>query len=285
MYPVLRRGDEGESVGALQRRLGALGFSPGRRDGRFGAATEAALMAFQRAEGLLADGVCGPLTWAALEPGVGAAPATDHAATLTVELVSGMFPYTPLDAIARHLPAVVDGLREFGLTEKPMVLVALATVRAESEGFAPVEEAPSRFNTSPGGRPFDLYDRRRDLGNEGPPDGHLYRGRGFVQLTGRDNYARAGEALGLGDRLRREPELACEPFTAGRVLAAFLAARRLPLKEALLEGDLRRARRLVNGGLHGLERFADALRRGDRLLHDRVWREVAPPPPPAGLAA
>lgn len=273
MGAVLRRGSDGEAVGRLQRRLRGCGFSPGLTDQRFGPATEAALMAFQRARGLLADGVCGPVTWAALDTGSAAPPPArpDHTGALDVVLVAEMFPFTALGAIRRNLPPVVEGLREFGLVEKPMVLAALATIRAESEGFEPVEEALSRFNTSPGGDPFDLYDHRLDLGNEGPSDGRTYRGRGFVQLTGRENYRRVGEVLGLGDRLLRRPDLAAEPAIAGRALAAFLAARRLPLKEALLEGDLRRARRLVNGGSHGLERFADAWRRGDRLLDDPVW--------------
>ena len=272
MDAVLRRGSEGEEVGRLQRRLRGQGFSPGLPDRRFGPATEAALLAFQRARGLLADGVCGPATWAAFESGPASpSPGPDHTGALDVGLVAEMFPFTALDAIRVNLPPVVRGLRESGLVEKPMVLAALATIRAESEGFLPIDEAISRFNTSPGGSTFDLYDHRRDLGNDGPPDGRLYRGRGFVQLTGRDNYRRVGEVLGLGIRLVREPDLATEPATAGRVLAAFLAARRLPLKEALIEGDLRRARRLVNGGSHGLDRFADAWRRGERLLNDPVW--------------
>ena len=144
-----------------------------------------------------------------------------------------------------------------------MLLMALATIRAESEGFAPIDEQPSRFNTSPDGDPFDLYDHRRDLGNLGRPDGSRFRGRGFVQLTGRDNYRRYGEAVGVGDRLVREPHRATEPGMAGRLLAAFLADRQRPIKQALLEGDLARARRLVNGGRHGLERFTAAYRIGD----------------------
>ena len=67
-------------------------------------------------------------------------------------LVAELFPFTPLRPIRRHLPAVLAACAPRGLVDKPMLLVALATIRAESEGFAPVEEAPSRFNTSPDGR-------------------------------------------------------------------------------------------------------------------------------------
>ena len=270
MRPVLRRGVSGHEVARLQELLAAAGFPPGPIDGRFGAATEAALVAFQRAHELLADGVCGPVTWAMLIEGRPGKPAS-VLARVDVEFTAQLFPFTALDPIARNLPHVKAGLAGAGLVDKPMVLVALATIRAESEGFEPIDEAISRFNTSPGGRPFDLYDHRADLGNEGPPDGERFKGRGFVQLTGRANYERTSRRLGLGDRLLREPEAANEPATAGRILGQFLAERQLAIKEALLEGDLRRARRLVNGGLHGFERFRDAYRRGERLVADAVW--------------
>jgi peptidoglycan L-alanyl-D-glutamate endopeptidase CwlK len=182
-----------------------------------------------------------------------------------------MFPFTRLSAIASNLPHLLGGLRRFGLVEKPMVVMALATIRAEAEGFEPVDELPSRFNTSPGGHPFDLYDNRVDLGNRGRPDGERYKGRGFVQLTGRDNYARIGRMIGKDRELERQPELANQPELAARILAAFLAARRQPIKEALLDGDLARARRLVNGGRHGLDRFVAAYGIGDRRLADEVW--------------
>jgi putative chitinase len=270
MDPVLRRGASGEVVERLQQALAAAGFNPGAVDGRFGPATEAAVIAFQRAHGLLADGVCGPLTWARLDGTEPAAPA-DATRRVTVEIVADMFPFTRLDAIARNLPDVLAGLRRFGLVETPLVLMALATIRAETETFEPVDELPSRFNTSPNGHPFDLYDRRTDLGNRGRPDGERFKGRGFVQLTGRANYAEIGRHLGLGARLEQEPERANDPAMAGLILAAFLANRRLAIKEALLENDLARARRLVNGGRHGLDRFTEAYRIGQNRLDDAIW--------------
>ncbi len=275
MGPVLRRGMQGVAVEDLQRALAAEGFRPGAVDGRFGPGTEAALIAFQRANGLLPDGIAGPVTRATLEGGEAVQPA-DVTGRVDLELVSAMFPFTRLDSIARHLPLVLDALRQRALVDKPMVLMALATIRAETETFEPVDELPSRFNTSPGGHAFDLYDRRADLGNRGRPDGDRYKGRGFVQLTGRANYRRIGELIGLADRLEREPERAARPGEAARVLAAFLAGRCRPIKEALLEGDLARARRLVNGGRHGLERFTEAYRIGDAQLRDEVWRCPTP---------
>jgi peptidoglycan L-alanyl-D-glutamate endopeptidase CwlK len=284
MVPVLRRGAHGPEVALLQSGLAAAGFSPGRVDGRFGRATEAALLAFQRARGLLPDGVAGPVTWHALT-GRGDGRLPDVTPAVTVAFVAELFPRAAFGAIRRHLPDVLAGLEAFGLTEAPMVLMALATIRAESEGFLPIEEAVSRFNTSPEGLPFDLYDWRADLGNAGPPDGERYRGRGFVQLTGRANYAAYGEALGLGQGLVREPELTLEPELAGRLLGAYLAPRRRAIKEALIEGDLARARRLVNGGTHGLGRFADAWRRGQRLLTDPASLLASQPPAAASIAA
>ena len=289
MSAVLRRGAQGSAVERLQRALAAEGFSPGGVDGRFGPATEAALIAFQRAHGLLPDGVAGPLSWARLE-GRGDGLPADVTEQITLDLVADMFPFTRLDAITRNLPKVLAALRRFQLVDKPMVLMALATIRAESETFEPVDELPSRFNTSPGGHPFDLYDNRADLGNRGRPDGARYKGRGFIQLTGRANYVRLGPLVGQADLLAREPERANEPGIASDILAAFLASRRQAIKEALLEDDLARARRLVNGGRHGLDRFSDAYRIGQRRLLDDVWPApvvtVAPASAtPAGSAA
>ena len=64
--PTLRRGSSGESVVDLQMRLAAAGFDPAGVDGDFGPKTEAAVLAFQRAQALAVDGIVGPQTWARL---------------------------------------------------------------------------------------------------------------------------------------------------------------------------------------------------------------------------
>ena len=64
---MLRPGSGGEAVRDLQVRLGSVGRDvPVAEAGRYGAATVAAVRAFQEARGLRVDGVCGPQTWAAL---------------------------------------------------------------------------------------------------------------------------------------------------------------------------------------------------------------------------
>jgi len=64
--PVLKRGVSDMAVQVIQKMLAAHGFDPGAKDGIFGAKTERAVMAFQRAKGLEADGIIGPKTWSAL---------------------------------------------------------------------------------------------------------------------------------------------------------------------------------------------------------------------------
>lgn len=63
--------DEGEAVRALQEALAAVGFSAGEVDGVYGAATVAAVAAFQRSTGLVEDGVAGAQTIAALNAALG----------------------------------------------------------------------------------------------------------------------------------------------------------------------------------------------------------------------
>jgi peptidoglycan L-alanyl-D-glutamate endopeptidase CwlK len=145
-----------------------------------------------------------------------------------------------------------------------MLLMALATIRAETECFQPISEAESPFNTSPSGSPFDLYDHRKELGNQGPPDGANFRGRGFVQLTGRANYARYAQEI--GHDLVANSSLANDPAIAAQLLACFLANKEVPIRRALATHDLAAARRLVNGGTHGLDRFTSTFQIGSRLI-------------------
>jgi hypothetical protein len=67
--PVLKLGSNGPDVVSLQQRLAALGYNPGTTNGNFDAGTQTAVINFQKAKKLTADGVVGATTWAALAAG------------------------------------------------------------------------------------------------------------------------------------------------------------------------------------------------------------------------
>jgi peptidoglycan L-alanyl-D-glutamate endopeptidase CwlK len=199
------------------------------------------------------------------------APQPAAFAAITPALIRPLFPFTPLANIAANLPHVLAALTAAGLTDTPMLLAALATIRAEAEPFLPLTEAESPFNTSSSGtpgavssHPFDLYDHRSELGNQGPPDGADFRGRGYVQLTGRFNYAHYARTLSLD--LIDHPALAAEPEPAARILAAFLSEKQTAIRAALAANNLAHARRLVNGGSNGLDRFIAAYTSGVKVF-------------------
>ncbi|HMU64829.1 MAG TPA: peptidoglycan-binding domain-containing protein, partial [Nitrosomonas sp.] len=61
-----KEGDSGKDIKRIQTALKDKGFNPGALDGEFGPGTEAAVIAFQKSEGLVADGVIGTQTLKAL---------------------------------------------------------------------------------------------------------------------------------------------------------------------------------------------------------------------------
>lgn len=109
------------------------------------------------------------------------------------------------------------------------------------------------------------------MGNTRPNDGWRYRGRGWIQLTGRNNYRLFGASLDMD--LDAYPELAATPAGAWKIAGAYLAIRARDGKTALEWADLddtRMVTLIVNGGLAGL---ADREARTARTLKalERTW--------------
>mgnify|MGYP001271672241 CR=1 FL=1 len=107
----------------------------------------------------------------------------------------------------------------------------------------------------------NAYEGRADLGNTQPGDGPRFRGRGLIQLTGRDNYARAAAALGLP--LLDHPELLEAPAHAAAVSGWFWHWARCGERMDAADDPVLAVPRRINGGTNGLERrrayYAEAL--------------------------
>jgi hypothetical protein len=147
-----------------------------------------------------------------------------------------------LDAVHANWPLILDALKEQGIFDRAVAIAALATVGVEvGSGFTSIPEFASG----------EQYEGRADLGNVQPGDGPRYKGRGFIQLTGRANYRVYGRQLGLD--LESDPDSALAPAVAARVLALYFRNRNIPAMAG--SGDWVAVRRAVNAGDNGLARF------------------------------
>ncbi|WP_410503805.1 peptidoglycan-binding protein [Leptolyngbya sp. 7M] len=96
---LLQLGDVGAEVSDLQTRLQALGYYDGPISGSFGSQTQSALIAFQQAQGLTADGIAGPMVNAAL----GTTGTSSVAATSTVTVIYPRIAINPVCGTGKPL--------------------------------------------------------------------------------------------------------------------------------------------------------------------------------------
>ena len=194
-------------------------------------------------------------------------------------VVFAMFPSSAHSNIVRYFNLIETALAKFGINEPDVKLVAYATIRAETSGFAPIVEGESKYNTvkipqelTPYAEEdrYSLYEQKKKLGNDRIGDGFKYIGRGFVQLTGKANYLKYGQRIGLGSSLVENPRLANDPKLAAQILAAYMQENSSVIAQAIKMGNLKLARRAVNGGLNGLEHFEQAYKIGHRLINGGV---------------
>lgn len=91
--------------------------------------------------------------------------------------------------------------------------------------------------------------KARTLGNTHAGDGARYAGRGFIQITGRENYRRAGHALGL--QLEQQPELAARPDIAAKIAVWYWKTRVKPNVQNF--ADTTQVTKYINPALRGLQ--------------------------------
>ena len=151
----------------------------------------------------------------------------------------------PRANVEAHWPLIVEALAALKILDPAVEVAVIASIGTESYLFAPEKEAGSEAYFR------RMYEFDRSLGNLEPGDAAKYRGRGFVPLRGRSDYARFGKLVGAD--LVDQPDLALDPAVAARVLAYAFMLKGVP--KAAAEDDWVKVRRLVHGDLSGWKRF------------------------------
>jgi putative chitinase len=227
---VLRKGDQGPLVTKLQEKLGVEAI------GKFGPKTEAALIAWQQANGLSADGIAGPFTLAKLgiealpqaaptpAPAPVAAPIAIPNSGFKLHNLKGHIP----DAVIAQIP---DTAARFNITNPLRLAHFLSQCGHESGGWRAVREnlnysakglmgifkkyfpnatLATAYQRQPEKIANRVYASRMGNGNEHSGDGYKYRGRGYIQLTGKDNYSKFDATV--PENIVADPELVATKY-------------------------------------------------------------------------
>ena len=206
---TLKLGSEGEEVKKLQAALGV------NADGKFGPGTQTALKAWQQKNGLDADGIAGQKTLEKM--GIAAAAVAESAPAV---VISNAGPLN-LAALKGHIPDAViaqipDTAAKFNITSNLRLAHFLAQCGHESAGFKAVSENlnysadglkkifpkyfPGSLNESYARNPEKIasrvYGGRMGNGDESTGEGFKFRGRGYIQLTGKSNYTKFAQFIG-----------------------------------------------------------------------------------------
>jgi len=198
---LLKNGSNGEEVKKLQQKLGV------EPTGNFGPKTEAAVKAWQKANGLKDDGIVGDGTWGKMFGSAApAAPAAPVAAVAPSDFkLANLKGHIP-DSVIAQIP---DTAAKFGITTPLRLAHFLAQCGHESGGFKAVSENlnysadglkkifgkyfPGNLNESYARNPQKIanrvYSSRMGNGDEASGEGFKFRGRSYVQLTGKSNYS------------------------------------------------------------------------------------------------
>ena len=208
---LLKLGSEGEDVKKLQTKLGVDPI------GKFGPKTETAVKSWQSSNGLTADGIVGDGTWSKMfSEGTVSAP-TVITEPAPVKSVGGL----KLERLKGHIPDVViaqipDTAAKFQIDTPLRLAHFLAQCGHESGGFRLTKENlnysakglngtfKKYFPTEAAAKPYErqpvkiankVYGGRMGNGPESSGEGSKFCGRGYIQLTGKDNYTAFGKSI------------------------------------------------------------------------------------------
>lgn len=141
------------------------------------------------------------------------------------------------------MEAILGEWERRGLTDLRQLAYMLATAFHETAfKMQPITEYGSRAY-------FNRYEGRKDLGNTVHGDGYRFRGRGYVQLTGRANYHKASQKLGTD--FVASPERVLEPALASQIMFVGMAEGWFTGRKLFdyfnAKTDWVNARRIING--------------------------------------
>jgi len=221
---LLKKGDNNEQVKQLQVKLH---LDP---VGNFGPKTEEAVKIWQAAHGLTADGIVGDKTWAMImgeeqHPQVQQqAVVISNSTGLKLEKLKGHIP----DAVIAMIPAVAQ---KFQIDSALRLAHFLAQCGHESGGFRltkenlnysakglmgifkkyfPTEALANQYARQPEKIANKVYGNRMGNGSEASGDGAKFCGRGYIQLTGKDNYTAFGKSI--GEDVCANPQVVAEKY-------------------------------------------------------------------------
>ncbi len=207
---VLKVGSEGADVKKLQEKLGVEAI------GKFGPKTEAAVKAWQKSNGLKDDGIVGDATWSKLF-----GEAKPKAEVIKEDVVIAPVGSLNIDKLKGHIPDTVlaqipETAKKFNITNNLRLAHFLAQCGHESGNFKAVSENlnysadglkkifgkyfPGNLNESYARQPEKIasrvYASRMGNGDEASKEGFKFRGRGYIQLTGKANYTNFTKFIG-----------------------------------------------------------------------------------------
>ena len=269
---TLQQGSSGPDVSALQQKLKDLGFDPNGVDGNFGPGTRTAVIAFQQSKGLPPDGIAGPATLAALQAGNGPADASPPPTPVPTGAgdainLAGLTGKVPADVIAQ----IPDTAAKFGITTKLRLAHFLAQCALESTAFtATVENLnysaqripvifgkyfkgvdPTPYARNPAKLGSRVYANRMGNGDEASGDGFTFRGRGYIQLTGKNNYTSFSNFV--GEDCVANPDLVATKYPLASAAFYFNSNNIWAIcDQGADDATVTRVTKAVNGGTHGL---------------------------------
>lgn len=158
---------------------------------------------------------------------------------LSLEQLKKIMPQASNLKLALYTESINKSMTEFGINTPARQAAYLAQIAHESGQLNYSKELASGA----------AYEGRLDLGNTSPGDGVKYKGRGFIQVTGKANYIAVMLALGLDCVVH--PEVLELPENVARVSAWWWANH--GLNELADKKDFKRITKIINGGYNGLE--------------------------------